>query len=62
MWKYIVIEDEILPVNSSEEIGMAQEALNHYGRESAPIWSLPASPDDGGTFEDAVKTHSRLFR
>lgn len=62
MWKYIVIEDEVLPVKSGKEIREAQEALEHYGRESAPIWILSASPDNGGAFEDGVKTHFRLFR
>lgn len=62
MWKYIAIEDEVLPVNSDNEVLEAQEALEHYGRESAPIWILPASPADGGAFEDAVKLRLRLFR
>jgi hypothetical protein len=44
MWKYIAIEDEVLPVNSDNER------------------ILPASPDNGGAFEDGVKTHFRLFR
>lgn len=62
MWKYIAIEDEVLPVNSDNERIQALEALEQYGQESAPIWILPASPDDGGAFEDGVKTHFRLFR
>lgn len=64
-YQYVVIAgrggDETLPVNTPAEIAAAESALRDAGESEAVVWALPAAPQDGGDYADAVETSSRIW-
>lgn len=60
-YDYISTGDNDLPVNTREEIAAAAAYLSGKGEDSAPVYRLPAHPDDGGDWADSVETTQRVY-